>query len=231
VKQPLIGKRLTGPITDSCGKKGGTPNQPPSAKNHKYRVTPTDEVQWPAIHQSHCHVARETSAATKNNRGDKGELRFKEIQMPMIDYEKAKEMVSMDWVLNWLPWKPSSRTGSQERGPCPIHESNRPKSRSFSVDRHGGRFQCFSCKETGNQLDLFAKVRKLPLYAAAIELCRCAGVKVPYLTGEQRRGTSVLRQSKQPNNSGNTRIAMPAPSTDKRLPFKDDTEGNCKWKV
>lgn len=42
-----------------------------------------------------------------------------------------------------------------------------------------GIFRCFVCGKHGNQLDLFAAALKLPIYAAAVELCRRLDVELP----------------------------------------------------
>ena len=101
--------------------------------------------------------------------------------MARIDYRKLKMLVSMNDVVNVLQWKPVCALGGQERGKCPVHRSTNQRSRSFSVDRRGNRFQCFTCKAKGNQLDLFVQATGLKLYDAAVELCRRLRMDVPYL--------------------------------------------------
>jgi DNA primase len=110
--------------------------------------------------------------------------------MPGIDFNRVKQLISMDNVLHLIQWKSLRGCGGQDRGPCPNHRSS-AGSRSFSVDRRGNRFQCFKCGAKGNHLDLYAKVSRLDLYSAASELCRSMSLDVPYLQRrEQRRGTS-----------------------------------------
>lgn len=109
-----------------------------------------------------------------------------------IDFSQIKQLISMDDVLHLIQWKPLRASGRQERGRCPIHGASE-KSRSFSVDRRGNRFQCFSCGAKGNQLDLYAKVRRLDVYSAALDLCRRLSIDIPYQDRrEQRRGTSAV---------------------------------------
>lgn len=85
----------------------------------------------------------------------------------------------MPEMLSLLDWKPVTAVGPQQRGPCPIHGSASPQSRSLSVNLAKNTFQCFGCGQKGNQLDLFALVTGLPIYRAAIELCRRSGIEPP----------------------------------------------------
>ncbi|MDZ4819962.1 MAG: CHC2 zinc finger domain-containing protein [Planctomycetota bacterium] len=57
--------------------------------------------------------------------------------------------------------------------PCPIHGSESPQSRSFSVSVEKQVYQCFAacCGSKGNQLDLVAATTGQSLYDAAVDLC------------------------------------------------------------
>jgi DNA primase len=101
--------------------------------------------------------------------------------MPGIDYRKVRERIGMSDVLAFLSHEPSAVRGSQLRGPCPIHGSSSPKSRSFSVNLATNAFKCFSCGASGNQLDLWSAVQKLPLHAAAVDLCERLNVDIPWI--------------------------------------------------
>ena len=70
----------------------------------------------------------------------------------------------------------SEESGDQVRGPCPVHGSTSPGSRTFSANLRQNTFQCFKCGEKGNQLDLYVAVTKLPIYKAVRELCERAGI-------------------------------------------------------
>lgn len=110
--------------------------------------------------------------------------------MPGIDYSRLRAEITMQEVLRLLGFQPLSRRGDQLRGPCPVHESASSRSRTFSVNLSSQRYYCHQCRSRGNQLDLWAEVRKLPLYEAALDLCRELGHDVPWLTPQrQRRGT------------------------------------------
>ena len=88
----------------------------------------------------------------------------------------------MSRVLELLQFEPNGRSGGAElRGPCPIHGSTSPGSRSFAANVEKQSYQCFKCGSSGNQLDLWAAAKKLNLYQAAIDLCTAAGVEVPWV--------------------------------------------------
>lgn len=87
-----------------------------------------------------------------------------------IDFRAAREAITIAQVLELIEWAPASRSGAQARGPCPIHKSSSPQSRSFSVNIAASVFQRFGCGEKGNQLDLWAAVTGLPLYEATLDL-------------------------------------------------------------
>ena len=101
--------------------------------------------------------------------------------MPGVDYQSVRESVPMARVLELVQFEPTTQSGSELRGPCPIHGSTSPRSRSFAVNTEKHSFQCFKCNAKGNQLDLWAAVKKLSLYKAAIDLCNAAGVEVPWV--------------------------------------------------
>lgn len=91
----------------------------------------------------------------------------------LIDYVWLRQELSMHRVLSELDWLERLHgTGPQLRGPCPIHGTANPRSRTFSVHLDQKIFHCFDqrCGAHGNVLDLWMKVRKLPLYEAALEL-------------------------------------------------------------
>lgn len=99
--------------------------------------------------------------------------------MPSVDFAQLKASVSILSVLELLAFVPIERHGEQVRGPCPLHGSHSATSRSFSANLEKNTFQCFRCKAAGNQLDLWAKAQKLPIYDASLELCQRLGIPVP----------------------------------------------------
>lgn len=98
-----------------------------------------------------------------------------------IDYSALRRLVSIRDVLNLIHWREVTRRGPQLRGPCPVHRSESPKSRSLSVNLERNVFHCFKagCEAKGNAIDLFVLVTGKPLYEAAIDLCQRLGIEPP----------------------------------------------------
>jgi DNA primase len=101
--------------------------------------------------------------------------------MPGVDFELLRERISMADVLRLLDFQPCNRRGDQLRGPCPVHGSSSPRSRSFSANVRLGRYHCFRCGSAGNALELWSAVRGISVWASAIELCESLGVEVPWI--------------------------------------------------
>ena len=102
--------------------------------------------------------------------------------MPGVDFGRVRALVTMEQVLGLLGFEPSSRSGSQWYGRCPLHESGPARRRrSFSVNVAIGRYCCHRCGSRGNQLELWAAAARLPLHQAAIDLCRRLGHDVPWV--------------------------------------------------
>jgi DNA primase len=101
--------------------------------------------------------------------------------MPGIDFDKLRVEITMEQVLGLIHFEPSSRSGYQWRGPCPVHQSTSAHSRSFSVNLRTGRYYCHKCLSKGNSLELWAAINHLPIYYAAIDLCRVLNHEVPWL--------------------------------------------------
>lgn len=100
-----------------------------------------------------------------------------------LDYRRLRELVSLAMVLELLGWEPVRKYGPQLRGPCPVHRSENPRSRTFSANTEKNVFHCFKpdCSAQGNQLDLYAAVTGLPLFGAALDLCDKLGLEPPRL--------------------------------------------------
>jgi len=101
--------------------------------------------------------------------------------MPGVDFQTVRRNVLRADVLALLEFEPTSVRGDQWRGPCPVHGSTSPRSRSFSANLRLGRYQCFRCGSRGNALELWAAVRQISLHAAAIELCELLRKEVPWI--------------------------------------------------
>lgn len=101
--------------------------------------------------------------------------------MPGVDFNVLRKEVSMQDVLRQLRFPPVGRSGNQLHGPCPVHGSRSPGSRTLSVNVNTCRYYCHKCHSHGNQLELWAAVHKLSLYDAAVNLCRALGREVPWV--------------------------------------------------
>jgi DNA primase len=101
--------------------------------------------------------------------------------MPGVDFNVVRQQVSLGDVLRLLRFQPTSVRGDNVRGPCPVHGSMHPQSRSFSADLRLGRYQCFGCGSRGNALELWAAVHKAGVYEAAIGLCEALRIEVPWI--------------------------------------------------
>lgn len=85
----------------------------------------------------------------------------------MSIFQTAKQIASDD---------AARRLGLKEnrgRWLCPFHDDHTP---SMACYKENGRFYCFACHAKGDAVDLWAKVRGVPLKDAAEELCRSYGL-------------------------------------------------------
>jgi DNA primase len=98
--------------------------------------------------------------------------------MPFIEYSTLKSLISVPRALGLLGWRASEVTGNRYRGPCPIHGSTSPASRSFSVTTT--EWYCHKCKKGGDVILLWQWVHRLEVYPAALHLCHAAGVDPPF---------------------------------------------------
>ena len=101
--------------------------------------------------------------------------------MTGIDYGALRRSLRLGQVLELLGFVPTSQAGAQVRGPCPVHGSRAPRSRSFAAHLERHCWHCFRCGAGGNALDLWMAATKLPLYEAALDLCRRLNLAVPRL--------------------------------------------------
>ena len=111
--------------------------------------------------------------------------------MPGIDYRELRTRISMAQVLKLLGFQPLKVRGAPLRGYCPVHRVSptacgdyryRQKHQApFTVDLDKQVYRCFQCGSEGNALDLWASARRLPTYAAAIDLCQALEITPPPL--------------------------------------------------
>jgi hypothetical protein len=116
--------------------------------------------------------------------------------MRPIDFGRLKELVSIDKVLDLLGWRHATVEGINRRGPCPVHRSTNPESRSFAAGPQG--WFCHTCKRGGDQLRLWAEATRAEPLPAALELCRRLGIDPPFLPRRPR-------QPRAPRNRGEER--------------------------
>ncbi len=91
--------------------------------------------------------------------------------MPGLDFQRLRSEIPMAEVLELLGFVATNGRGHQLYGPCPLHIAKEQRSRRFSVNLKTGRFYCRECRRFGNQLELWAAARRLPIYDAAVDLC------------------------------------------------------------
>lgn len=101
--------------------------------------------------------------------------------MPGVDFNRVRHEVTMEQVLELLDFTPQTRSGAQWYGRCPLHHSDSPRHRSFSVNVHTRRYYCHECRSHGNHLELWAAAKHLPLHQATIALCHALGKEIPWI--------------------------------------------------
>src|SRR5437899_5027524 len=67
------------------------------------------------------------------------------ITMPGVDYRQLRASISIAEILQLIRFVPAQASGQQLRGPCPVHGSRSPSSRSFSVNLKTNVYRCFQC--------------------------------------------------------------------------------------
>jgi DNA primase len=112
--------------------------------------------------------------------------------MPGIDYTLLRQQLSLAQVLDLVGFTATSRRGPQVRGPCPVHGSKTPGSRSFAAHLEKNCWHCFGCGAGGNALDLYLAMTSLAVYEGALELCAHLQLPVPCL------GTAKCQHASRP---------------------------------
>jgi DNA primase len=101
--------------------------------------------------------------------------------MPGVDFNILRAEIAIEDVLSLVEFEPTTRSGPQWHGACPVHGCTSKRSRSFSVNVETGRYFCHKCNSKGNQIELWAAVNKMTLHQAAVDLCRALGREVPWI--------------------------------------------------
>jgi hypothetical protein len=103
--------------------------------------------------------------------------------VPYIDFSELRQRIKISRVLHEIQYRAVWSTPSRAFGPCPLHccPSVGPRfwRRCCSFDLEADLWFCHNCKLGGNALDLYARVRHLTVYHAALELCRILEIPVP----------------------------------------------------
>jgi DNA primase len=113
--------------------------------------------------------------------------------MPLLDLRQARSEITLGEVLALLGFVPRTRCGAQLRGPCPVHGSQSPTSRSFAAHLGKNAWHCFRCGAGGNALDLWARATGQELYAAVLDLYRRLGYSVPWLRGTTNKDKGTMK--------------------------------------
>jgi DNA primase len=101
--------------------------------------------------------------------------------MPGIHFATVRAMIPLADVLYLVGFVPSETSRDRVRGPCPVHHSTAPTSRSFSANLKRHIYKFLACESKGNQLDLYASVTGLSLFEAAIALCEQLDREIPWM--------------------------------------------------
>jgi hypothetical protein len=91
--------------------------------------------------------------------------------MTGVHFAQVRGRLTLADVLDLLGSIPGKTSGDQVRGPCLVHRSVPPSSRSFSANRKIDIYMCVKCGSPENQLDPYAAVTGLGFFEAAIALC------------------------------------------------------------
>ncbi len=107
--------------------------------------------------------------------------------MPYLDLEAIKREIPLQSYLDRIGWKPVWSQSGQSRGPCPVHNSDSRRSRSFAVKDQG--WYCHKCKIGGDVLALYVLQHNVSTYDAALALCQLFNVPVYHKRTRVYHGT------------------------------------------
>ena len=120
--------------------------------------------------------------------------------MPGIHFAEVRARITLADVLDVLGFIPCDRSGDQVRGPCLVHRSASPSSRSFSANLNLHIYRCFKYGSSGNQLDLYAAVTGLSFFEATVELCEKLHREIPWIPTTARPPTANRFAPEQPRS-------------------------------
>lgn len=90
----------------------------------------------------------------------------------MLDFKRLNEDLPALAVLQALRLQAASYTCEEWRGRCPYHQSSSKRPRSLAVSLSLRKFVCHRCGAHGDLIDLWSKVRGVPLWEAGVDLKR-----------------------------------------------------------
>jgi len=141
--------------------------------------------------------------------------------MPGIHFDQVRARIALADVLELIGFVPCETSGDQVRGPCPVHHSTTPSSRSFSANLRLHIYRCFKCGFSGNQLDLYAAVTGLNLFEAAVALCERVQYEIPWMlkdTPSQPRAGERSTSLRPSEHQSGGELARSLTATDRIAP-------------
>jgi hypothetical protein len=111
--------------------------------------------------------------------------------MPGIDFRRLKEIITLGEVMRVLAIGPTRGGKVIRRGNCPLGCTSTPWTCTFNGHSH--LWYCHRCKIGGSALDLYARVKRLTIFAAALDLCQQLNQPVPYLVPVRSRKDDSVR--------------------------------------
>jgi transposase len=135
------------------------------------------ETKTAAGHKREIPQSKVVTAATSNVQPAKATVKrpINQRCSESIDYAYLRSQITMERVLSHLGHFARLRgSGSERRGPCPLHADTDRRSRDFSVNLDKNIYQCFDpeCRSKGNVLDFWKSLQKLSLHPAAKHLAQ-----------------------------------------------------------
>jgi DNA primase len=100
--------------------------------------------------------------------------------MPGVDFDKIRNEITMEQVLDLIGFEPTSQRGEEWYGWCPLLDCMSQERPPFSVNVGMQVYYCHECQSKGNQIHLWAAFTQMLVYPAAIDLCRSLGREVPW---------------------------------------------------
>lgn len=102
-------------------------------------------------------------------------------QGPRVDFKAYKSGHFLRLVIAEFGLKSSRGTPLTHRGPCPMCCDGKPAARFFACEMSKGVWYCHKCRASGDALDLWARLAKVAVWQAALDLSAKDRTPVPYL--------------------------------------------------